>query len=142
MGVASKLSLPCPFQAKNRKGHGRPNFQAIPFKFSKSIQLLKIFKWYYYDFLIILLVSNFQKNPKAFMSISKGVRDLTYRFSNTYGTRSWNPNPDTQTVLTSALLNSQNHTLVNFHSIAIKIQHCRRNFYGNSATIALWLIRV
>ena len=76
MGVTSKLSLPCPFQTQNGKGRGRPNFQATPSKFSKSIQLLKIFKWYYYDFLIFLLVSNFQKNPKAFMSISKGVRGL------------------------------------------------------------------
>ena len=69
------MSSPHPFQAQNWKGHGRPNFQATPSKFSKSIQLLKIFKWYYYDFLIFLLVSNFQKNPKAFMSISKGVRE-------------------------------------------------------------------
>ena len=46
--------------------------------FSKSIQLLKIFKWYYYDSFIFLIVSNFQKNPKAFMSISKKVRALLY----------------------------------------------------------------
>ena len=40
MDVTSKLSLPCPFQTQNWKEHGRPNFQATPSTFSKSIQLL------------------------------------------------------------------------------------------------------
>ena len=70
------MSSPHPFQAQNWKGRNRPNFLATTSKFSKSIQLLKMFKWYWYDFLIYLLVSNFQKNPKAFMSISKGVHGL------------------------------------------------------------------
>ena len=39
-----------------------------------------MFKWYYYDFLIFLLASNFQKNPKAFMSIQGSMNKSTLRY--------------------------------------------------------------
>ena len=67
------MSLPRPFKVQNWKGRDRPKFWATPFKFSKSIQLLKIFEWYYYDFLRSLIVSDLGKSVWSVPSISIGV---------------------------------------------------------------------
>ena len=57
-------------------GRGGPIFWVTPSKFSKSIQLLKIFEWYYYDFLRSLIVSDLGKSVWSVPSISIGVLGL------------------------------------------------------------------
>ena len=63
---------------QNWNGRGRPNFWVTPLKFSKSIHLLEMFKWYYYHFLIFLLDSDLPKISVSVPSISWDVLALFY----------------------------------------------------------------
>ena len=74
--VAQKLCLPCSFKVQNWNGRGKLDFSATHLKFWKNVYFLKIFKWYYYHFLIFLLGSDLEKTLLSQTSIAWGVLGL------------------------------------------------------------------